>query len=247
MVILMALALFFVAKGRGLSFTWRTVPRARAVAWFAVGTLEVGLLACSLSGNAFAPRYGSICYLALIVFLALGTRALGIPLLRVLLVGALSVATLAVAIQQRSTPRTQAPQLVSVLEAQASPGSVLVFCPDQLGPTVMRLLPEKGLTAVGYPRFNDPRFIDWVDYDKALEASSPYPSSGHPGGVKRLQELAAGRPIWLVSAPGYMQAGYTCRDLRSALDAVLPHKTWVEQNNKVYFQALTLTEYLPGG
>jgi len=237
MVVLLFLALFAVAKGRSISLRWRTVPRARVVAWMSFGTLELGLLASALSGSAYAPRYGSVAYLALIVFLALGTQALGLPVLRVVLIGALSVCTLAVAVQQRSTPRTQAPEVVSVLKSQAPAGSVVVYCPDQLGPSTERLLGSSDLITVGYPRFDNPNFVNWVDYNDALAASNPVE------GTKRLIALAHGKPIWFVGAPGYMEAGTTCLALRDQLNATLPHKVWVKELSSVYFQSMTLVEY----
>jgi mannosyltransferase len=47
-----------------------------------------------------------------------------------------------------------------------------VYCPDQLGPGVERLAP-KGLQQFTYPKFGNPKFVDWVDYVKVLQAARP--------------------------------------------------------------------------
>ena len=48
------------------------------------------------------------------------------------------------------TNRTQAGEVAAVLRADAAPGDVVVYCPDQLGPAVHRLAPP-GLDEVTYP------------------------------------------------------------------------------------------------
>ena len=61
-------------------------------------------------------------------------------------------------------PRTQAVQVAADLNAQAQPGDVVVYCPDQLGPAVDRLLTVPGVLQLTYPRMIGPARVDWVDY-----------------------------------------------------------------------------------
>ena len=68
--------------------------------------------------------------------------------------------------------RTQAGQVAAVLTAEAQPGDLVVYCPDQLGPSVHRLAPG-GLDEVTYPDLTSPAFVDWVDYQERLDAADP--------------------------------------------------------------------------
>jgi mannosyltransferase len=61
--------------------------------------------------------------------------------------------------------KTQAPQVADVIRARARPGDVVLYCPDQLGPSVSRLLSgTRGLEQLTFPRGDRPELVDWVDY-----------------------------------------------------------------------------------
>ncbi len=239
MVLMMGLALFIIAKGPWrFSLRWATTPRARLVAWLSLGTLVVGVVASHFSGAAYAPRYGSVAFIPLVIFLALGTRALFQPWLRVVVVLVIVGGMLTVGIKEHNTQRSQAGQAVATLEAHANAGSVVLFCPDQLGPSIMRVLPAgTGLKTYGYPRFDDPHFINWVDYNKALYASNP------DAGIAKARALAKGHSIWLVTAPGYEVAGDICKALRTTLGEHFASKVWLEGQPKKYYQSMKVTEY----
>jgi hypothetical protein len=256
MILLMVLALFVATSGPWrFSLRLRGQPRALLVAWLSVGTVVLGVVASHFSGAAFVPRYASVAYLPLVVFLALGTRAIWQPWLRMVLVGLLVVGTLFTAIQQHGTPRTEAGKVVSILQARAPEGALVVFCPDQLGPSVMRILPSGEFQAYGFPRLDDPHYVDWVDYNDALArgsadleqvATDPAAAAANAGNVyERLVAKAGEKPIYLVSALGYEHAGDLCTTLRTTLDARMDATTLLKGNGKIYFQSMTLTEYRP--
>ena len=230
-------ALFVVATGsRKIRFAWKGLPRARFLGWMSIGVIVLGVVASHFTKAAFAPRYASIAYIPLLIFLAVGTRALWSPILRIVLIGGLCLCTLVVGYQQSSTARSQAPDVARVLNA-APAGSVVVFCPDQLGPSTMRLLTNKNLKVFGYPHFDDPNFVNWVDYNQALFSSNPKEA------LARLLVEANGHPIYLDTAAGYAQAGPTCTALRVQLSAWLPQQTRVHGDNKRYYQSMTLIEF----
>ena len=230
-------ALFVVAEGpRKLRLVWMGLPRARFLAWISIGVIVTGVVASHFTKAAFAPRYASVAYVPLLLFVAVGTRALWSPLLRLVLIGGLCLSTLIIGYQQSSTLRSQAPEVARVVNA-APPGSVVLFCPDQLGPSTMRLVTNPKVKVFGYPRFDDPNFVNWVDYDKALNSADPTAS------IARLLGEAAGKPLYLVTAAGYAQAGYTCAALRGLLDARFPHEVVVNGDNKRFYQSMNLIQY----
>ena len=239
MVLMMGLALFVLARGPWrFALRWATTPRARLVAWLSLGTLVVGVVASHFSGAAYAPRYGSVAFIPLMIFLALGTRALFQPWLRVVVVLLIVAGMLTVGVKEHGTQRSQAGQAVATLQAHARAGSVVLFCPDQLGPSIMRVLPAgTGLKTYGYPRFDDPNFINWVDYNKALYASKP------DAGIREARTLAHGHSIFLVTAPGYEVAGDICKALRITLEERFPSKVWLQGQPKTYYQSMKVTEY----
>jgi len=239
MIILMGLGLFILAKGPlKAKLVIRGLPRARFVAWVTLATVVLGVVASHYSGTAFVPRYASVAYIPLILFLAVGTQGIYLPWLRVLVVALVTVGCLTVGFKEHSTPRTQAAGVVAAL-SHAPSGSVVIFCPDQLGPSVMRILPSSGLLTYGYPRFDDPHFINWINYDAAIKATSPQKAA------LRAAALSRGNPIWLVSAIGYQIAGDACQSFKNAL-AGLPNRTahkWLVGDNKVFFQSMNVDEY----
>lgn len=244
MILLMGLALFVATTGPWrFSLRLRGQPRALLVAWLSLGTVVLGVLASHFSGAAFVPRYASVAYLPLVVFLALGTRAIWQPWLRVLLVGLMVLGTLFTGFEQHGTPRTEAGKVVSILDATAPAGSLVVFCPDQLGPSVMRILPSGEFTAVGYPRLDDPHYVNWVDYNDALAKAARRLAHRPLRAVDQLASKAGGKPIFLVSALGYEHAGDLCTTLRTTLDQHMDATTLLKGNGKIYFQSMTLTEY----
>ena len=105
------------------------------------GSVLLGV-ALSMGGvGGYSPRYTSGALVLCLLVAARGTLALP-PRARVAVLAVAAVAGLGTAVPQlTSTLRTQAPALAAALRAGLSPGDVVVYCPDQLGPSVSRLLP----------------------------------------------------------------------------------------------------------
>jgi len=100
-------------------------------------------------------------------------------------------------LRNAETNRTQAAQVAAVLKADAKPNDVVLYCPDQLGPSVHRLAP-KDLQAFSYPSSQHPGvLIDWVDYRKRIA------SERIPAFAANILAEAGNRTIWMVTAPGY--------------------------------------------
>ena len=93
--------------------------------------------------------------------------------------------------QRRARNRTQAGEVAAVLRAEAQPGDVVVYCPDQLGPrcTGSRRRARRGRRIPSVRA--RPAFVDWVDYKKRL-------ARGRSRGVRAGRARAGRRPHALV-------------------------------------------------
>ncbi len=179
----------------------------------AVGTLFLAVIAGLVTGAGFAPRYASVVLLPAVLLVMLGTQAVANPTVRHGLVAGLCALGLAAAGTTAGDKRTQAGQVAAVLNARAQPNDVVVYCPDQLGPAVDRLLTVP-VRQVTFPRYRGPQRVDWVDYAQAIKRTKPaeFASVIHRG--------AGDRPIWLVWSPGYRPFLGRCEQLDEQFDNV---------------------------
>jgi hypothetical protein len=125
------------------------------------------------------------------------------------------------------TQRTQAPEVASVLRREAKPGDLVVYCPDQIGPSVHRLV-QKGLDEVVYPTFARPDLVDWVDYKKRLAKASP------PVFAQEALKRAGDHTIWYVTAPGYITHVGVCEEISNAFAAARPRLQRTLSDEKIF-------------
>lgn len=240
-----ALGITSVASSRFTSELDFTVqPRARLVAAWAVGTVAVGSALSVLSSSAVTPRYAAVAFIPFIILLALGVSSFGDAWLRVALTALIATMGLWAAKEYRTTARTQSPPVAAALDASAHRGDVVVFCPDQLAPSTLRILHRRDLVLEGYPNVSvsDGR-IDWVDYEAKISRRAPSAAAA--------DAVAAAGPkgtVWLVSqtyAPGLHGR---CDDLASALAALRgtsATSTVVAADIHRYYQPMQLLMFPP--
>jgi mannosyltransferase len=224
---------------RGIELDLRTRPKARMLAFVGGVGLLVALTLNYLGGGAFQSRYSSIVFPFFIVLVAMGLLTF---LDTRILVAIAVVATLfgfAGGVRNVVTQRTQAGQVAAVLRAQAKPGDVVVYCPDQVAPAVHRLAP-KGLNEVVYPSFAPPERIDWVDYKKRLAQAKP----GIGGFARQAEARAGSHTLWYVSAPGYITHTGVCEALGEELSVLRNHQLLVVPNPDL-FEKPGLVKYTP--
>jgi hypothetical protein len=134
--------------------------------------------------------------------------------------------------------RTQAAEIVPVLRAQAKPGDLVVYCPDQLGPAFSRHLPGD-IAAVTYPAFGRPGRVDWVDYATRNERADPQAFAQEA--LRRSRQT-----IWLVTESGYRTFGDQCERLTEILDAARPGSSVVvAEDGSRFFEHANLIKYPP--
>ena len=211
---LIALAVFGRAVGRRrfeIDLIGREPARTLAVVTFGSLLLAVGV--SRLTGQAYVPRYASVIFPGVILLVALGVASFGDARLRVaalLVMAALGTVGIRPVIEYE---RTQAATVARQLRDSARPGDVVAYCPDQLGPSVSRLLPSSlGLTQLTYPRAEAPQFVDWVDYATTIRRTPVIPFA-----QALLDRAGPGHDVWLVWSAGYKSFGRRCEQLVAAL------------------------------
>ncbi len=204
----------------------------------ALGTLAVAVLAGRVGASAYAVRYAVVVLPALILLMAFGASAFTSPRAFRTVLGLVVVLGFAACIPNIVGNRTSAARVAAALRAQAQPGDVVAYCPDQLGPSVSLHLPaETGLDQITFPRSNPPQFIDWVGYAAANEAASPADFA------RMLIDRAGPRDIWLVWAPGYRTFKAKCQALLSELHDIRRDNTRVVKVSTKYFERPGLAHF----
>ncbi|HWG99884.1 MAG TPA: hypothetical protein VNV66_11285, partial [Pilimelia sp.] len=207
-----ALALLAVVRAARPSRT------AVLAAWLA-GTVLLAYAACLATASAFVSRYSAVVVPIVLLLVAQGLSTLG-RRARTVGTAALCAAWVATSAVVVSTPRTQAGEAAAAVEARARPGDLVVYCPDQLGPSVSRELAAP-VASRTYPDGAPPERVDWVDYRQRHRSASP-------AGFARdaLAATPEGARIWLVTSTGYATAA-GCRALTRVLTERLGAPTTV--------------------
>jgi mannosyltransferase len=237
---LVGLAIFAAPgpKASSVILEFRAQPRARFVALLVVGALGAAVLAGILTGAAFDNRYIAVVFPLFIVLCALGiTTFTSRKVTSVMLAVACTVGLLS-AKDQNSQPRTQAVEVAAVLNAQAQPGDTIVYCPDQLGPAVDRLLKVPDVTQVTFPRGIGPARVDWVNYVSVIQDTDVGTFA-----EKIVKNLNPGSTLWLVWRNGYLGFGASCGYLISWLQMLHPGGETVRTENPNYYEYENLVRW----
>jgi hypothetical protein len=203
--------------GRHVLLDLRMRPPGRTLAALAFGTLAVAVIAGRVGGSAFAVRYAAVLFPFFILLVALGTEVF---VDRRVYHGVLAVAvafSLWGLLPNIVGERTSAAKVAAALEAEAKPGDVVAYCPDQLGPSVSRELQASGLVQLTFPRATPPERVDWVDYEEVNKAARTTDFAR-----MLLDRAGPTHDIWVVWAPGYRTFGTKCQNLIDRLDDVRP-------------------------
>lgn len=188
-------------------------PDRRGAALFAasVGTLVVGVTAGLMTGSAFAGRYTTVALLPFLLLVVRGRTALpgrvATPVMLIAVAAGLAMS----ALNPLDDTKTNAPVVADVLRAQAAPVDVVVYCPDQLGPSTHRALDGQPLRQVVYPTGEAPDRIDWTDYEKRNLTSDPLRFA-----TRLRASLAPGARVFLVEATDYRTYEGKCELLDQA-------------------------------
>jgi hypothetical protein len=194
----------------------RTQPQVRAEWALVTLVLSLAVVGGVIGAVAFAERYTSIILPVLIVVAAVGITRLPNRTVRIGVVSVVAVLGLAASLHTSVEDRTQVGQVARALKDQAIEGDLVVHCPDQLAPGVIRYAPE-GLNHLTYPLSPWPDRIDWQYYEYRVSRVEPIPFAD----VAHAE--AGNRPIWLVWSEGYPLLGQRCEAIFTELGALRPN------------------------
>jgi hypothetical protein len=207
----------------------------------AAGTVGAAVLFGALANSAFVARYTAVVLPLFVLVVSTGVAVIPGRRFRLGCIAVLCVAGLLTGLGENGTQRTQAVDAAAVLNAQAQPGDLVVYCPDQLGPAVNRLLTVRGVEQITFPRATAPQRVNWVDYKKVIGRTdvSSFAQSA-------LARAGANHTVWLVWRDGYPGLGGDCGYLRSWLDLFRgAGVTLVRQNSNSFYEYENLTRYTP--
>ena len=238
---LAGVGLFGLARDRWhIDLDLRTRSPGRLLAWLSFGTLALGVVAGYLLDSAYQPRYTAVAFAFFIVLVAVGTMALADERLRYLVVAAAVALGFGNAVSNVTTDRTQAGQVAHAIASRGGSGDLVVYCPDQLGPAVTRLLPV-GFQGMSYPRGTSGDLVDWVDYAAVNTASQPAPFA-----QQAVSRAGTQHAVWLVFSSDYATFDGKCQALESELARLRPHsRTVVLVNTTKYYEHESLDVFLP--
>ena len=237
---LVGLAIFGAPGPRATSVVieLRAQPRARFVAVLVVGALTAAVMAGILTGAAFDDRYIAVVFPLFIVLCALGITTFSSRKVTSAMLAVACTTGLLSAQDQNSQPRTQAVQVAAVLNAQAQPGDMVVYCPDQLGPAVDRLLKVPEVTQLTFPRMIGPARVDWVNYLSVIQNTDVGTFA-----QAIVNKLNPGSTLWLVWRNGYRGFGGSCGYLASWLQMLHPGGETVRTQNSDYYEYENLVRW----
>jgi mannosyltransferase len=203
LVVLIALTIIAVC-GRAIDryrieLDVRTRPGVRAEALVWVGTLLLGGAFSFLAHSTFAGRYAAVLYPLFALVVAYGITVLNDTRVRAIVLAVVVIIGLASGSRNVIDDRTEAGPVAEAIRARAKPGDVVLYCPDQLGPSVSRLLSgTRGLVQLTFPRGDRPELVDWVDYKERRD------NADSNAFAQRVADRAGpGQTIWYVIAVQY--------------------------------------------
>ncbi|CAB4604582.1 unannotated protein [freshwater metagenome] len=222
---------------RTIELDMRTRPQVRMEALIAAVAFAIGSGVTFITNSAFATRYTAIIFPLVALLVAAGLSRFTGRVIRFAVVagtcGCLCVGGLWFAMEVRS----QSAEAARVILENSRESDLVVFCPDQLGPSGNRALGDN-LEQVVYPTFDSPEFVDWVDYGNRNAQSDPVAFAN-----RVLSEAGPSRAIFVVWNPAYKTFEGQCEKLIATLGAGRPAVDLLVAGGGEYFEHESVTWY----
>jgi 4-amino-4-deoxy-L-arabinose transferase-like glycosyltransferase len=211
LVLLPLLALFAAPlDGRRIELDLKTRPAVRWELGAAVAILLFGASVSWVAGSAFEGRYAAVMYPLLLLAIAYGLTAFADRRVRAVVLAVTVLLSFASAVRNVTEERTQAAQVADVIKERAEPGDLVVYCPDQIGPDVSRLLEDVPVRQATFPDGARPERVDWVDYQDRIAAADPVEFA------QRMLDRADDSTVFYVSSGGYNNVQGVCELMSTA-------------------------------
>ena len=220
----------------------RTRPGVRTETLTWVATLLLGGAFAFVTRGTFAGRYASILYPLFVLVIAYGVTVFADKRIRAVLLAIVVIVGLGSGLRIVVDNRTQAAEVANPIRAGAKPGDVVLYCPDQIGPSVSRLLEGKrGLVQLTFPVGDRPELVDWVDYEQRRHRVDPNAFT-----QRVLDRAGPGSTIWYAVAVQYRGGNEgRCDAVLQSLNAARPGGQQLVQANDKFPEFMGLFEF-PG-
>jgi len=239
LLVLPLLALFAAPLDeRRIELDLRTRPAVRWELGAAVAILLFGSTVSWIAGSTFDGRYASVMYPLLVLAIAYGVTAFADRRVRTMVLVITILLSFASAARNVTEDRTQAAQVADIIKARAQPDDLVVYCPDQIGPDVSRLLEGEPLRQATFPDAGQPERVDWVDYQDRIARQDPVAFA------QEMLDRAGDSTVWYVSSGGYNNVQGVCELMATAFansrepsTPVLPDDDFFELMGLTVFRA----------
>ena len=200
---------------RRIELDLRTRPGVRADLAVGAAALLVGVGVGAATSSAWASRYTAIAFPIVVLGAAYGVRAFADTKVRAGVLALAALLGLVGGVRNVITDRTQAPEVATAIESTLRAGrpesAIVVYCPDQLGPGVSRLLPTD-LPQLTFPDAVAPQLVNWIDYVDVMGQADP-----HAFAADVVRRAGDERDIYFAWMPGYRGLDTKCEQVNNAL------------------------------
>jgi mannosyltransferase len=218
----------------------RTRPGVRAEAGIWAATLLLGGAAAFVTRGTFAGRYASVLYPLFVLVLVYGLTVFADKRVRAVLVAVVVIVGFGSGLRVVFDDRTEARPVADAIRSGAKPGDVVLYCPDQLGPSVSRLLEaEPGLRQLTFPEGDRPELVDWVDYkERRADVNT------NAFAQRVVDRAGPNSTIWYVVAVQYRGGNEgRCEAVLRSLSAARPGGRQLVEANDKFAEFFALFEY----
>lgn len=242
--LLFCVGLFGVALDRRhIRLELTTARQFRYEALLIALTIGLGVLAGYASRSAFASRYAAVFFPFFLLIVAGGiTRFTSRPLRLGVLAGFCALCLVGAVHQSLLFQRSESRVIAASVAERAKPGDVVLYCPDQLGPSGQREMPA-GLRQLSYPRLESPDRVDWVDYATRNAANRPEEVAD-----RLLQQAGDDHSIFVVWSGTYRTLEGQCETLMNELYTKRgTPQDLVTGESERYYESANLKWFPPAG
>lgn len=223
---------------RRIELDFRTHALARRPLTVTALTVAIAFAVSLVNGMAFAPRYAAVFFPLVVLLVALGVDQFRGGRVRDVLLVVLALVALAGILFVVRLDRSQAQVAADAIEAGA-PRALVIACPDQLGPSISRVLDRDRYEVLTYPRFEAPERVDWVDYEQRNSGNDP---EGFAGEVLR---RAGDRPVYVVFRDDFLTLEGQCQRVVDTLAANRRPRSIRMPPPERYYETMNVVELLP--